>query len=919
MDMRTQTNPMWRPLIAAAALPLLLSVPGSTSGAEPTGPSVEAFIDQILNTPVRIPHLVVPPQSLSHVTEAEVRDALDLTAGDVVSIDFGASDHAGFDVFETAATLFPVEGPSYFVMSTGATASALQPNDSDSTSTELEGLNTTEGEDLVQIVLELQPPPNASCLAFDFAFYSEEFPEFVGSEYNDAFIAEIGQSTFQIIDNQVIAPNNFAFDTEGNVISINTVFGVTPEAAAGTTYDGGTPLLTAVTPLEDPDDPVTITLSIMDLGDSIYDSTAFIDNFRWFFAVNCVPGADADSDGDALLDQWETDGIDYDGDGEVDLDLPAMGADPDHKDIFIEIDYMVLGGVGGHTHKPTAAALQTLIDAFNAAPVDNPDGTTGIHIHIDAGSDTIMDPVTNATWGSQSESDALTHDNALGTFFANGNYNWSEFDTIKGAGVPGNFDVRRADVFHYCIFAHNLSATSISGISRGIPASDLIVSLGSWTSSTGTTNEQAGTLMHELGHNLGLFHGGDDPFGNYEPNYLSIMSYAFQMAGLRISGADGNYDYSRFALPTVDENDLDETVGLSGVPAAAGYGTRFFDANGVARIVNNVNVAIDWNWDGDGGADTSVAVDVNGTALGRGVGYCLLSGDPCFNNAHCSGGAGDTCQMLTVLAASDNWAEIVFDGGAVGHLGEQVILPMETEANEITEEEADQIPTDFSVGIAGPGEVTLEACEPATYDYTISNTGDSADIYEITVSDVQGWADTSVLPPVLPLAAGSSVSYEIPVLIPQDTPDGTVDLLVITVTSLTNALVQDSNETETTAMSEDSDGDGFTDFCDECPDSDLSPTVVINGCDSGVPNQLFDSGCTMIDVIMQCEEGAGNHGGFVSCVAHLLNEWKWAGIISGDDKELIQSCAAQSDIPALSAIRPGAGEIQEGQSESPDQ
>ena len=37
---------------------------------------------------------------------------------------------------------------------------------------------------------------------------------------------------------------------------------------------------------------------------------------------------------------WEKDGIDTDGDGTADLDLPAMGADPDHKDIFIEVDFM---------------------------------------------------------------------------------------------------------------------------------------------------------------------------------------------------------------------------------------------------------------------------------------------------------------------------------------------------------------------------------------------------------------------------------------------------------------------------------------------------------------------------------------------------------------------------------------------------
>ena len=43
----------------------------------------------------------------------------------------------------------------------------------------------------------------------------------------------------------------------------------------------------------------------------------------------------ADTDGDGLLDEWETHGIDTNGDGKVEVDLPAMGANPLHKDLFL--------------------------------------------------------------------------------------------------------------------------------------------------------------------------------------------------------------------------------------------------------------------------------------------------------------------------------------------------------------------------------------------------------------------------------------------------------------------------------------------------------------------------------------------------------------------------------------------------------
>ena len=92
---------------------------------------------------------------------------------------------------------------------------------------------------------------------------------------------------------------------------------------------------------------------------------------------------------------------------------------------------------------------------------------------------------------------------------------------------------------------------------------------------------------------------------------------------------------------------------------------------------------------------------------------------------------------------------------------------------------------------------------------------------------------------------------------------------------------------------EDTDGDGVGDVCDSCPDSILDKRVIIGSCDSGVINQLFDDGCTMSDLIAGCSIGAKNHGKFVSCVSHLTNDWKAAGLISGEEKGAIQRCAAK--------------------------
>lgn len=53
-------------------------------------------------------------------------------------------------------------------------------------------------------------------------------------------------------------------------------------------------------------------------------------------ADNTLP----DTDGDGFPDEWEINGIDYDGDGTIDYPLHELGADPLVPDIYVEIDWM---------------------------------------------------------------------------------------------------------------------------------------------------------------------------------------------------------------------------------------------------------------------------------------------------------------------------------------------------------------------------------------------------------------------------------------------------------------------------------------------------------------------------------------------------------------------------------------------------
>jgi hypothetical protein len=102
-----------------------------------------------------------------------------------------------------------------------------------------------------------------------------------------------------------------------------------------------------------------------------------------------VRASHLDSDEDNLPDHWEVDGLDMDGDGVKDLDLPAMGADPFKRDLFVEIDWLVPRNDGGlnvpYSNEPAPGVTKALIDMFAKAPA-LPNGIpAGINLHVDAG------------------------------------------------------------------------------------------------------------------------------------------------------------------------------------------------------------------------------------------------------------------------------------------------------------------------------------------------------------------------------------------------------------------------------------------------------------------------------------------------------------------------------------------------------
>jgi hypothetical protein len=290
-----------------------------------------------------------------------------------------------------------------------------------------------------------------------------------------------------------------------------------------------------------------------------------------------------DADGDGLLNKWEQNGIDVNNDAKIDLTL--VGANPLHKDLYVEVDYMNL-------HKPWTQAITDVIDSFENAPLSNPDGITGINLHVDIDEEITHQPTTSVT-------DLVNTRN-------------SNFGTAAQRADPNSANIISAKllVYHYGLLGHSQPGTSSSGVSNGIPAMEFLVSLGApgWGidpltgHNVGSNDQQEGTFMHELGHNLKLGHGGSDHI-NCKPNYLSVMSYTRQFSSLI---GDRPLDYSRSLIPSLNEANLNENNGI-GASTPLELRTIYGPSPVVLTIAANPE---DWNRDGDT-LDNPVSSDVN--------------------------------------------------------------------------------------------------------------------------------------------------------------------------------------------------------------------------------------------------------------------------------------------------------------------
>ena len=502
------------------------------------------------------------------------------------------------------------------------------------------------------------------------------------------------------------------------------------------------------------------------------DTNGFVDAFVRDTGAGSAVDPNLDFDGDGLPNGWEINGVDTDGDGKIEIDLPAMGADPFRKDIFVEIDWMATkpvelnsgGWLRGHNHKPSPEAMRMVVTAFR---------DQGIALHIDAGPDSELRP--GVKWGDLSQAGPTHELESLGWLEEGNHYepyagvwergtlwNWTQAKSIR------NWYFKRDGVFRYCLFAHQ-KAGGNSGIAEFPPGSDFIVFQG-WNGGM-TVTQEAGTFMHELGHTLGLFHGGSDQVGQ-KPNYLSVMNYSFQLSGLMKHGEFGAIDYSRQELDSLWESHLDETKGLTPSDGLGAYGTTFW-RSAVYDDFQDIKWAsgpIDWNgfW---GSGETDVRVNLNG-------------------NKDESGNELDD----EVLVGHDDWSNLDFS--SIGHVGGTASRRVASEASaqpigsvdEPTLEwftERGLLQGDRSVSVVAEKGNTLIATpgpRMATLGFRIHNSGTVDDRYALRLH-APDLATEVDLPTTVALMAGESTTVPVMLTLPGDVADGLVGTVQMTAVS----------------------------------------------------------------------------------------------------------------------------------------
>ncbi|KAA0007356.1 MAG: DUF11 domain-containing protein [Thermoplasmata archaeon] len=209
-------------------------------------------------------------------------------------------------ILSSLGTMFPTDGNDFVLLSTGIAGAQPVTTNGDDPGSERgtwfgpKNPGWSGPYDEATFTIQLKVPPFMHNLSYDLQFFSMEYPDYVGSQYNDKVTVTVdspskGVSTY-IFD---VNSGDFVFESSDIPGTGFDLFAVrwswwqqrwvptspsNPDTVTTTPYwsdDAGASALITRQHAVGPNETITITFDIRDVGDNQFDSAVFIDNVHF--------------------------------------------------------------------------------------------------------------------------------------------------------------------------------------------------------------------------------------------------------------------------------------------------------------------------------------------------------------------------------------------------------------------------------------------------------------------------------------------------------------------------------------------------------------------------------------------------------------------------------------------------------------